>query len=53
MGSGQVKYVELDEVVDEEWSEFMALDLKLKSSDILRNAPFWHNLQGINKVTMG
>jgi hypothetical protein len=29
MGSGVTKHVELNEVVDEEWSEFMVIDLKI------------------------
>jgi hypothetical protein len=43
MGSGQVKHVELDEVVDEEWSEYLSLDIKLRTSDLFRNSQFWHN----------
>lgn len=42
MGSGLVKHVDLDEVVDEEWSEYIALDLKIKCSDIFRAASYWH-----------
>ena len=52
MGSGLVKHVELDEVVDEDWSEYLALDLKLKTSDELKLATFWHNKAGIRKSTM-
>lgn len=29
MGSGVTKHVELNEVVEEEWSEFMVIDLKI------------------------
>lgn len=39
-------------MVDEEWSEYMAIDLKLKASDFFRTAAFWHNKEGINKRTM-
>lgn len=52
MGSGLVKHVDLDEVVDEDWSEYLALDLKLQASDIFRKATFWHNKDGIRKTTM-
>ena len=52
MGSGLVKYVDLDQVIDEDWCEYMSLDLKLKVSDELKNATFWHNRAGIRKSTM-
>ena len=52
MGSGLVKHVDLDEVVDEDWSEYIALDLKLKASEIFRSASYWHNKAGIRKSTM-
>jgi hypothetical protein len=29
MGSGVTKHVELNEVVEEDWSEFMVIDLKI------------------------
>lgn len=32
MGSGLVKTVDLSDVIDEEWAEFLAIDLKLKVS---------------------
>lgn len=40
MGSGLTKHVELEEVVDEDWSEYMALDLKMKTSQVLKNGSF-------------
>lgn len=47
MGSGLVKYVELSEVIDEEWSEFLSLDLKMKTSQVFLKQDFWHCPQGI------
>lgn len=32
MGSGLTKNVDLSDVVDEEWSELLSIDLKLKTS---------------------
>jgi hypothetical protein len=52
MGSGLFKHVELEEVVDEDWCENISLDLKIKASDIFRNATFWHCKEGIRKQTM-
>ena len=52
MGSGKVKYVNLDEVLDEEFSEYMIIDLKIKGSDALNNANFWHCKEGINENTL-
>jgi hypothetical protein len=36
MGSGLIKRVELSEVVEEEWSEFLSIDLKIRPSSLLR-----------------
>ncbi len=47
MGSGALKTVELSEVVDEEWSEFLTIDVKLKCSKVLKEADFWHCAEGI------
>lgn len=53
MGSGLTKHVELEEVVDEDWSEYLSLDLKMKTSLVLRNAKFeWHCKKGLCKETM-
>jgi hypothetical protein len=52
MGSGLTKHVELSEVVDEEWSEFLSLDLKMKTSKIFLDSNFWHCKDGISKKTM-
>lgn len=32
MGSGQVKTVELSDVIEEEWAEYLSIDLKMKTS---------------------
>ena len=34
LGSGAVKNVPLAEVIDEEWSEFLTIDLKFKASNV-------------------
>lgn len=52
MGSGLTKNVELSDVIDEEWCEFLSLDLKLKTSAVLSEADFWHCRKGISKSTM-
>jgi adenylate kinase len=52
MGSGLTKNVELSDVVDEDWSEFMSLDIKIKTSRVFVEAGFWHCREGINKRTM-
>ena len=52
MGSGMTRHVELGDVVDEEWSEYLALDLKMQTSPIFKEAPFWHCPKGISSATM-
>ena len=42
MGSGHIKHVELSDVIEEDWCEFLTLDLKMKTSPLLRDASFWH-----------
>jgi hypothetical protein len=42
MGSGLTKSVELSEVIDDDWSELLTIDLKLKASAVLKEANFWH-----------
>jgi hypothetical protein len=42
MGSGFTKNVELSDVIDEEWSELLTIDLKLKPSTVFKEAQFWH-----------
>ena len=32
MGSGQVQHLELDEAIDEDWCEFLTIDLKMQTS---------------------
>jgi len=48
LGSGAVKHVELPDVVDEDWSEFICLNLKLRTSAELEQATFWHCRNGIH-----
>jgi hypothetical protein len=38
MGSGFTKNVELSDVIDEEWSELLTIDLKLKPSAVFKEA---------------
>lgn len=52
MGSGQIKHVDLSEVIDEDWSEFLVMDLKLKTSFAFEKANFWHCREGISSTTM-
>lgn len=52
MGSGLTKNLELSDVIDEEWSEYLNLDLKMKTSKIFTDADFWHCKDGINSKTM-
>lgn len=52
MGSGMVKHVELSDVVDEEWSEFLTIDLKMKTSEVFLKRSDWHCKGGISKRTM-
>lgn len=52
MGSGVTKHVDLSEVVEEDWSEFMVVDLKIQQSAVFSNATFWHCKDGICKETM-
>ncbi len=52
MGSGLVKTVDLSDVIDEDWAEFLAIDLKLKVSQTFDKASFWHCRKGICKSTM-
>jgi hypothetical protein len=47
MGSGLIKHVDLNDVVDEDWSEYLVLDLKMKTSNVLSSANFWHCKDGI------
>lgn len=53
MGSGAVKSVELSDVVEEDWSEFLAtMNLKIKTSTIFQTSIQWHCRDGICKNTM-
>jgi len=52
MGSGLVKNVDLDDVIDEEWCEYLLVDLKMKTSPVFEKANFWHSKKGICKNSM-
>lgn len=52
MGSGLIKHVELSDVIEEDWCEFLTLDLKMKTSPYLRDASFWHCRQGLCSQTL-
>eukprot|EP00350_Pseudokeronopsis_sp_OXSARD2_P001372 CAMPEP_0170558608 /NCGR_PEP_ID=MMETSP0211-20121228/36387_1 /TAXON_ID=311385 /ORGANISM="Pseudokeronopsis sp., Strain OXSARD2" /LENGTH=132 /DNA_ID=CAMNT_0010870703 /DNA_START=929 /DNA_END=1327 /DNA_ORIENTATION=+ len=52
MGSGLVKQVELEDIIEEEWAEYIMIDLKLKVSEVFDKANFWHCKEGINDQTM-
>lgn len=49
MGSGLIKNVELSDVIDEDWCEFMTIDLKMQPSLVFKEAKFWHCKHGILK----
>jgi adenylate kinase len=52
MGSGLIQRVELSDVVEEEWSEFLSIDLKIRPSSLIREQLTWHCRKGICKQTM-
>lgn len=54
LGSGDVQNVPLADVIDEEWSEMLTLDLKMQISPELACLPpiEWHCRQGITTETM-
>ena len=53
LGSGQIQQVALAEVIEEEWSEMLSLDLKLETSPELRRLDSeWHCIGGISSETM-
>lgn len=47
MGNGTTINVDLGDVIDEDWSECLNIDIKLRPSKILQNADFWHSPTGI------
>ena len=53
LGSGAIKNVQLDEVIDEDWAEMLTLDLKMETSpELLEAAGQWHCADGITHGTM-
>lgn len=52
LGSGLYKHLDLSEVIDEDWSEFLTLDLKFRTSPVFLSAFTWHCPLGLNKKTM-
>ena len=53
MGSGQVKTMELSDVIEEEWAEYLSIDLKMKTSSVFLSPQFnWHCIKGICKETL-
>ena len=52
MGSGLTKHLELHEVIEEEWSEFLTLDLKFKCSSVFKEHVDWHCKSGLCSKTM-
>ena len=51
LGSGLTKTVDLSDVVDEDWSEALSLDLKLKPSAVFDQID-WHCPAGLSKASM-
>lgn len=47
LGSGAVKTVTLSDVLHEDWSEMLSLDLSIKTSPEFLNLK-WHCKEGIN-----
>lgn len=53
LGSGNIQNVQLADVIDEEWSEMLTLNLKMRVSDEFRNlSSGWHCKAGITMDTM-
>jgi len=52
LGNGEIKKVTLSQVINEDWAELMALDLKVSVSEELGNLPDWHCPDGITNDTM-
>ena len=51
MGSGLLKHVELADVLQEDWVEFLTLDLKFRTSQAFLGLP-WHSPAGLNSESM-
>jgi hypothetical protein len=52
MGSGLVKPVSLSDIVDEEWSEYLMVNLKIRTSLVFDKMHSWHCKEGICASTM-
>jgi adenylate kinase len=52
IGSGKTKNVELGDVIDEDFCEFLTLNVKMETSRVLAEAPFWHCREGISMGSM-
>lgn len=37
IGTGQIKSIELDEVIDEDWTEYFNINIKMKTSPVMRD----------------
>ena len=51
MGAGLLKHVELGDVLNEEWLEFLTLDMKMQTSKAFLSLD-WHCPQGICAESM-
>jgi len=52
MGTGAVKFVSLNDVIEEDWSEFLTIDLKVRASKCLSTGSYWHCPKGICQETL-
>lgn len=53
IGSGATQALEVSNVINEPWCEFLTVDVKLEASQALRDAIEWKCAGGINAQTMG
>lgn len=52
IGSGAVQETQISEIVNEYWCEFMTINVKLQTSEVLKEGIEWAYPTGINKQTM-
>jgi hypothetical protein len=52
IGSGAVNNIDLSDSIEEDWCEFLTLDIKLKTSKVFTDANFWHCKKGISRETI-
>ena len=52
IGSGAIQETQISEVINEQWCDFMTIDVKLETSDVLREGIEWIYPTGINSKTM-